>query len=467
MSRGLLLALGLVAAGARPRHASAGGSCWRRCPGPGEHLLVRPARAPSRRLAERGWQLRCPRIASRGTRTGARWGCALQVAAQAVGSRCRRVLAVRGPHQRSRAARAARRALLRDHLSGYARVDASPLNQRIMTGAAGLDGAACAACPAHRRSGGRSRGSRAACGAGGRRNRRDVCAAVAGIQCHRHHAPGRHFRHARDVLCSCWPWLPRAACGAACAARLAAATHGLCTAVTGCVLALLYALLSGFSVPAQRTVVMLARIPRGCASARGARRPCGVVWRGAGCGAALRPDGAARRRLLAVVCCSGRHRAAGGRAPARTPRRCAARWHLQWVVSIALLPVTMAIFGTFPAGGFLVNVLAIPVFSLLLVPPVLIATACCLLPGVGCCTGAGTCCCGWPAGWPRVLWPGLCWCADLPGVLWHAAAALELVSAGAAGCAAGAAAGCPSRADCGAGAARLGIPAARTAACRW
>jgi competence protein ComEC len=92
---------------------------------------------------------------------------------------------------------------------------------------------------------------------------------------------------------------------------------------------------------------------------------------------------------------------------------------LQWVVGIALLPATVAIFGTFPAAGLLVNLAAIPVFSVLLVPPILVATACLALPlppaqwcGVQLVQLAGAV--------AALLWPALCWCADLPGALWRA-----------------------------------------------
>src|SRR5690606_30176680 len=76
--------------------------------------------------------------------------------------------------------------------------------------------------------------------------------------------------------------------------------------------------------------------------------------------------------VAAIVMLAGA-RLAGG-APLRTAIR------VQWLVSVALLPVTVAIFGTFSAVGLLANALAIPVFTLLLVPPILLATACYLVP---------------------------------------------------------------------------------------
>jgi competence protein ComEC len=108
---------------------------------------------------------------------------------------------------------------------------------------------------------------------------------------------------------------------------------------------------------------------------------------------------------------------AGGRLQPAAPLAAAAK--LQWLVSVALLPVTIAIFGSFSAIGLLANLLAIPLFTLLLVPPILVATTCYMLPGA-----IATWCgdlllrvAGWVA---TMMWPWLSWCADLPGALWHA-----------------------------------------------
>jgi hypothetical protein len=108
---------------------------------------------------------------------------------------------------------------------------------------------------------------------------------------------------------------------------------------------------------------------------------------------------------------------AGARWQTPPPLRAAAQ--VQGVVTVALLPVTVAIFGTFSAIGPLANALAIPLFTFVLVPPLLLATAGYLLPwapGV------------WVAdrivdatAWVAThMWPSFTGIADLPGALWQA-----------------------------------------------
>ncbi len=188
-------------------------------------------------------------------------------------------------------------------------------------------------------------------------------------------------------------------------------------AAVGIVLALLYALLSGFSVPAQRTVVMLAAFLACRESGRCATPAWSItaaVW------AVLLFDPLAALSagfwlsflaVGAIVMIAGA-RLAGG-APLRTALR------VQWLVTVALLPVTVAIFGTFSAVGLMANALAIPVFTLLLVPPILVATACYLLPGAAA-AWCGDLLVGVAAAVCEVIWPFLTWCAGLPGALWHA-----------------------------------------------
>lgn len=196
----------------------------------------------------------------------------------------------------------------------------------------------------------------------------------------------------------------------------------LFAAVSGCVLALLYALLSGFSVPAQRTVVMLTAF----LLARESARCCTPAWSVAvALIAVLLLDPLAPLSagfwlsFLAVIAIV---MIAGARVAPGAPLRDAVR--VQWLVSTALLPVTVAIFGTFSAIGLLANALAIPAFTFALVPPVLIATASYLIPWHG-------------AGWlgdllvditawvAACLWPFLTWCAGLPAALWRSDAPLS------------------------------------------
>ena len=307
-------------------------------------------------------------------------------------------------------------ALLRNHLAGYARVDDSPLNQRMTDGTRGLtalraqlarriadqvvDPAAAALLAA------------LAVGVTGDMTARQWQVFNATGITHLVAISGMHVTFfallamaaARRIWARLAPrsWLPR---------RSAFAS------ATGCLLALLYALLAGFSVPAQRTVVMLVAFlgARECARRTApawsvAAALCAVLWFDpmAMLSAGFWLSFAAVAAIVLLM---------GGRLHPPAPLRAALQ--LQWVVSIALLPVTVAIFGSFPAGGVLVNLVAIPVFSLLLVPPVLMATACYLLPGTlaAWCGSALLKLAGWMA---AMFWPCLSWCADLPGVLWHA-----------------------------------------------
>ncbi|MGD9597277.1 MAG: DNA internalization-related competence protein ComEC/Rec2 [Steroidobacteraceae bacterium] len=134
-----------------------------------------------------------------------------------------------------------------------------------------------------------------------------------------------------------------------------------------------YALLAGFSVPTQRTLVMLAAwlLARQAARASGPLHAFGIAivvvivldplaalasgfWLSFGAVGAI---------ILAAGARIGR---AGGAYQAV---------RVQLAVSIALVPVTLAAFGGLSLAGFAVNALAIPVFTLLLVPLVLASTA--------------------------------------------------------------------------------------------
>src|SRR5690606_26587617 len=112
---------------------------------------------------------------------------------------------------------------------------------------------------------------------------------------------------------------------------------------------------------------------------------------------------------------------AGARLLPGAPLPAACR--LQWLVTVALLPVTVAIFGNFSVVGLLANAIAIPVFSLLLVPCVLVATFLHLLP-LGPLHACADLLVDLAAMIAAAVWPFLCWCAGLPGALWRTQAPL-------------------------------------------
>jgi competence protein ComEC len=179
-----------------------------------------------------------------------------------------------------------------------------------------------------------------------------------------------------------------------------------------------YALLSGFSVPAQRTWLMLALF----ASARLAARhlSAGRLWSLA---------------LIAVLCLDPHAplaagfwlsfvavgvilmAASGSADPSfMTLTRFSNAVRLQCAILLALAPLTFAVFGGLSLVGLAVNLVAIPVVSFVLVPLVLAGALAVLVA----------------PGWSHVffnvaahlydaLWPGLTWAADREFALARAA----------------------------------------------
>lgn len=134
-----------------------------------------------------------------------------------------------------------------------------------------------------------------------------------------------------------------------------------------------YALLAGFSVPTQRTLVMLAAwlLARQAARASGPLHAFGVALVVV---IVLDPFAALSSGFWLSFGAVGAIILAAGARIGRAGRvREAAR--VQLAVSIALVPVTLVAFGGLSLAGFVVNALAIPVFTLLLVPLTLAATA--------------------------------------------------------------------------------------------
>jgi competence protein ComEC len=169
-----------------------------------------------------------------------------------------------------------------------------------------------------------------------------------------------------------WLWCRLALLQQRCKRESFAALVGVC-------LALGYALLSGFSVPAQRTVAMLAAFLAARCLGRMVSKSWSVVI---ALLAVLLFDPFAAlsagfwlsfAAVAAIIFFAG--------APLLELQHLRAAVRVQTVVTIVLVPVTVAIFGTFATLGPLVNAVAIPLFTFLLVPLVLIATLACLLPG--------------------------------------------------------------------------------------
>jgi competence protein ComEC len=169
-----------------------------------------------------------------------------------------------------------------------------------------------------------------------------------------------------------WLWCRLALLQQRCKRESFAALVGVC-------LALGYALLSGFSVPAQRTVAMLAAFLAARCLGRMVSKSWSVVI---ALLAVLLFDPFAAlsagfwlsfAAVAAIIFFAG--------APLLELQHLRAAVRVQTVVTIVLVPVTVAIFGTFATLGPLVNAVAIPLFTFLLVPLVLIATLACLVPG--------------------------------------------------------------------------------------
>jgi len=190
-------------------------------------------------------------------------------------------------------------------------------------------------------------------------------------------------------------------------------------AAVGVLAAFAYALLSGWSVPAQRTLVMLA-CWHGLQAL--ARRRDAATTLAAGLAGVLLLDPLAPLAagfwlsflavgsllLAGALAPMGSRRDSGWTSTART-----LLGEQAWV-GAALLPVTVAVFGSVSLAGLGVNLLAIPFFSLLLVPLVLASTALAL---------------AWPAlavpplrlaAWiAQQAWPLLEAAANLPQALWR------------------------------------------------
>ncbi|RAR74374.1 competence protein ComEC [Paracidovorax anthurii] len=178
----------------------------------------------------------------------------------------------------------------------------------------------------------------------------------------------------------------------------------------GVLLAAAYALFSGWGVPAQRTVCMLAAVALLRLSGR--RWPWPQVWLLA-CAAVAAADPWALLQagfwlsFVAVAVLFASDSIANNVENTATWSlrglwaRVAALWREQWVVTLALTPLTLLLFGQMSVVGFAANLVAIPWMTLVVTPlallgvlwaPLWSAAAACLAP-----FAAGL---QWLAGWP-------------------------------------------------------------------
>jgi competence protein ComEC len=171
-----------------------------------------------------------------------------------------------------------------------------------------------------------------------------------------------------------------------------------------------YALLAGFSVPTQRTVVMLL-VGLATTWLRRSSSPLQVLSVALIAVLILDPHAALSAGFwLSFVSVAAILAMLGSIAlPVSTLR---AFFATQNVVSLALLPATLLLFGSVALVAPLANVAAIPVFSCLLVPITLLGTlALAVVPALGdeLFRVAGACL--------DLLWPALEWAARLPAAV--------------------------------------------------
>ncbi|MES2635270.1 MAG: DNA internalization-related competence protein ComEC/Rec2 [Pseudomonadota bacterium] len=150
----------------------------------------------------------------------------------------------------------------------------------------------------------------------------------------------------------------------------------------GIALATAYALFSGWGVPAQRTIWMLATV--GVLRFSGRRWPWPHVWLVA-CAVVVMIDPWALLQpgfWLSFVAVGVLFAAdAGGKGPepaTRTQKAIAmakSAFHEQWVVTVALTPLTLLLFGQVSVVGLLANAFAIPWVTLVVTPLSLLGIA--------------------------------------------------------------------------------------------
>ena len=141
--------------------------------------------------------------------------------------------------------------------------------------------------------------------------------------------------------------------------------------VAGVLLAAAYALFSGWGVPAQRTVIMLATVA--LLQLSGRRWPWPQVWLLA-CAAVVLADPWALAQagfwlsFVAVGVLFATNPIAGSAYGVSARGRFYALLREQWVVTLALTPLTVLLFGQVSLVGFVANLVAIPWVTLVVTP---------------------------------------------------------------------------------------------------
>lgn len=184
----------------------------------------------------------------------------------------------------------------------------------------------------------------------------------------------------------------------------------------GVLLAAAYALFSGWGVPAQRTVLMLCSVA--LLRLLGLRWPWPMVWLfAAAVVVAADPWALLQPGFWLSFVAVGVLFASDSRADSAYSKRDGGYFYLlireQGVITLALLPLTLLLFGQVSLVGLLANLLAIPWVTLLLTPLAMLGV---LVPplwdGAAWSAGVMTAALQWLASWPWAVW----WVAQAP--LW-------------------------------------------------
>ncbi len=185
-----------------------------------------------------------------------------------------------------------------------------------------------------------------------------------------------------------------------------------------------YSLLAGFSVPTQRTWLMLAIFSAARLAAR--RIGAGRAWSLALVLVLLaEPTAPLAAGFWLSFAAVGVLLVAGGREEGTSGM--AQAFRLQFWVMVALAPLTFAVFGAVSIAGFAVNLVAIPAISFVFVPLILAGAL-----GALWFPAAGAVLLELAGSLYAVCWPALVWAADLglaqwrvsPPLAWYALAAI-------------------------------------------